>query len=130
MSVAAEKDNQDRKSIAVEFLRLLRTGDREGATRLVAPDARHHSAYFPAGMPTLIDAAVEAARHAPDRASDVRLVVGDGDHVAVHSHVWHKHGDAGVSVVHIFRFQGDRIAELWDVGQQVPADSPNADGMF
>ena len=26
--------------------------------------------------------------------------------------------------------EGDRIAELWDVGQEVPADSPNRNGMF
>ena len=26
--------------------------------------------------------------------------------------------------------EGDRIAELWDVGQEVPAETPNANGMF
>ena len=26
--------------------------------------------------------------------------------------------------------EGDRIAELWDVGQEVPPDSPNKNGMF
>jgi len=25
---------------------------------------------------------------------------------------------------------GDKILELWDLGQPVPADSPNRDGMF
>ena len=120
----------DRKAIAVEFLRLLRTGDRDGAARLVTPDARHHNAYFAAGMPALLDAATQAARQAPDRTTDVKLVVGDGDHVVVHSHVRHRPGEPGVSVVHLFRFDGDRIAELWDVGQAVPAESPNADGMF
>jgi predicted SnoaL-like aldol condensation-catalyzing enzyme len=39
-------------------------------------------------------------------------------------------GESGVAVVHIFRFQGDRIAELWDIGQPVPQDSPNQAGMF
>ena len=120
----------DRKALALAFLRLLRTGDRDGAARLVTPDARHHNAYFAAGMSALIDAAARAARQAPDRSADVRLVVGDGDHVVVHSHVRHRPGDLGVSVVHLFRFDGDRIAELWDVGQAVPAESPNVDGMF
>jgi len=130
MNAAAKGGSMDRKALAVEFLRLLRTGDRDGALRLVTPDARHHNAYFAAGMPTLIDAAVEASRTAPDRASEVKLVIAEGDHVMVHSHVWHQVGHPGVSVVHIFRFEADRIAELWDVGQPVPADSPNADGMF
>jgi hypothetical protein len=32
--------------------------------------------------------------------------------------------------VHIFRFQNDLIAELWDIGQAVPENSPNQFGMF
>ena len=54
----------------------------------------------------------------------------DGDLVAVHSRVRQKPGDLGAAVVHIFRFQGDRIVELWDMGQSVPENSPNENGMF
>jgi len=50
--------------------------------------------------------------------------------VATLAHVRHKKGEPGAAVVHVFRFEGDRIAELWDVGQEVPADSPNQNGMF
>jgi len=35
-----------------------------------------------------------------------------------------------VRVVHILRFEGDRIVELWDIGQEIPQDSPNEHGMF
>ena len=122
--------NPDRKQTAVDFLRHARAGDRAALERLVAPGARHHNAYFAAGMPALIDAMMDAARAAPGGPFDVKLVVGEGDHVVVHSHVRREAGDRGMSVVHIFRFQGDRVAELWDVGQPVPADNPNADGMF
>ena len=38
--------------------------------------------------------------------------------------------DRGTAAVHIFRFQGDRVIELWDVGQPVPENSPNENGMF
>ncbi len=118
----------DRKAIAVEFLRCARTGDRAGAARLTAPDARHHNPFFPAGMPALLDAIAAAVN--PDRRTDVKRVIADGDWVVVHSHVRQRPGDTGAAVVHIFRFDGDRIAELWDVGQPVPPESPNADGMF
>jgi predicted SnoaL-like aldol condensation-catalyzing enzyme len=33
-------------------------------------------------------------------------------------------------LVRIFRFEGDRIVELWDVGQQAPKNSPNDNGVF
>jgi len=48
----------------------------------------------------------------------------------VHAHVRHKPDDLGAALVDIFRLQGDCIVELWDVGQAVPADSPNENGMF
>ena len=51
-------------------------------------------------------------------------------YTAALAHVRHRPGEPGIAVVHIFRFEGDRIAELWDVGQPVPAENPNADGMF
>ena len=120
----------DRKQIATEFLRLARAGDRAAIERLVTPNARHHSAYFAAGMPALFDAMIAAATSAPERTSDVKRVLADGDYVVVHSHMKPTPADAGVAVVHIFRFDGDRIAELWDVGQPVPAENPNVDGMF
>jgi predicted SnoaL-like aldol condensation-catalyzing enzyme len=123
-------NESDRRAAALEFLRLGRLGDRAGLERLVTPDARHHNAYFAAGMPALFKAMAAAAASAPDRTSEVKRVLVDGDFVVVHSHVHHRPGDAGVSVMHMFRFDGARIAELWDVGQPVPADNPNADGMF
>ena len=41
-----------------------------------------------------------------------------------------KPGDLGAAVVHIFKFEGNLIVELWDMGQAVPEDSPNENGMF
>lgn len=81
-------------------------------------------------MPALLDAIETAAKAAPDREAEVKRVVAEGDYVVVHSHVRHRRGDLGAAVVHIFRFEGDRIAELWDVGQPVLADNLNLDGMF
>jgi predicted SnoaL-like aldol condensation-catalyzing enzyme len=38
--------------------------------------------------------------------------------------------DRGFALVHIFRFAGDRIIEMWDIAQAVPEISPNKNGMF
>jgi predicted SnoaL-like aldol condensation-catalyzing enzyme len=72
----------------------------------------------------------ENARQNPDKRLDVLRALEDGDLVAVHSHVRQNLTDRGAAVVHMFRFDGDRIVELWDVGQPVPAESANANGMF
>jgi len=50
--------------------------------------------------------------------------------VATYSRVQHKPAKPGIAVVHIFRFENSKIVELWDVGQEIPQDSPNENGMF
>ncbi|HEY8144743.1 MAG TPA: hypothetical protein VIG06_18825 [Kofleriaceae bacterium] len=42
----------------------------------------------------------------------------------------HEKGDRGFGLAHIFRFEGDKVIELWDLAQEVPAESPNKSGMF
>lgn len=54
----------------------------------------------------------------------------DGDLVAIHSRVSHGPDQPDLSVVHMFRFEDDKIAELWDVGMEAPKDSPNKNGLF
>ncbi len=72
----------------------------------------------------------ENARQYPDKVLEVKHAVAEGDLVITHSHVRLKPGDLGVVVVHVFRFENDRIAELWDIGQAVPGESANQYGMF
>ena len=120
----------DRKTIALDFLRAARAGDFAAAERLVAPGARHHNPYFEAGMLALLDAILAAAQANPNTTADVKHVVAEGDCVMVHSHVRHRPEDPGIAVVHIFRFEGDRIAELWDLAQEIPEQPVNELGMF
>jgi predicted SnoaL-like aldol condensation-catalyzing enzyme len=80
-------------------------------------------------MPALLDGIVAAAKSTTDHSIDIKHVVADGDFVAVHSHV-PRPGEPGIAVVHLFKFEGDRIAELWDIAQMIPGDVKNADGMF
>src|SRR6266571_5459493 len=60
----------------------------------------------------------EAAGKFPDTTLEVQHVLETDDLVAVHSRVQHALDTPAIAVVHIFRFEGDRIAELWDIGQE------------
>ena len=72
----------------------------------------------------------ENARQNPEKRFDVLRALEDGDLVAVYSHVRQRPDDRGAVVVHIFRVDGDRIVEAWDVGQAIPEQSVNSNGMF
>lgn len=128
----ADKANmQARKDAAVDFLQLVIAGRIDEAYRKhVDMRGKHHNPFFPAGFAALKLAMAENHVQMPHKQLTVRHVLGDGDMVAVHSHLVPSPGQAGMSVVHMFRFEGDRVVELWDVGQPIPADSPNTDGSF
>ena len=127
----AETQTQIRKHIAVQFLELVVAGQIDEAYRkYVDIVGVHHNAYFPAGFPALKKAMQDDQNQHPDKRLDVQNVLGDGELVAVHSHLIITQDQAEMSVVHLFRFTGDKIVEMWDVGQSIPADSPNKDGAF
>jgi predicted SnoaL-like aldol condensation-catalyzing enzyme len=121
----------DCKQIAQQFLELVAAGNIDSAYRKhIAPEGKHHNPFFLAGFPALQEAMKENHAQFPDMRLTVKNVISDGDLVAIHSHIVLRPGETGVAAVHLFRFHGDKIVEMWDCGQPVPADSPNKDGMF
>ena len=119
------------KEAATEFLRLAAKGEVHLAyDTYVAEDFRHHNPYFRGDAGSLAHAMKQNAIANPAKLLTVERVIEEGDLVVVHSRVRHNPSEPEAAVVHIFRFAGDRIAELWDVGQEVPQDSPNQYGMF
>jgi predicted SnoaL-like aldol condensation-catalyzing enzyme len=124
-------ENHSRRDAAVSFLRLVGSGHvRDAYDRYVDADFRHHNAFFHGDRESLLKAMEENADKNPDKAVDVKHAFEDGDFVVLHSHIRQNAQDRGGAAVHIFRFDEDRIAELWDVGQEIPRDSPNEYGMF
>lgn len=119
------------KQMAVEFLQLVVAGRIDEAYEtFVDMQGRHHNPFFPQGFPALQRAMVENHMQFQTKRLTIKQVLGDGELVAVHSHLELRPGENGMSVVHIFRFLNDRIVELWDCGQTLPSESPNLDGAF
>lgn len=119
------------KTAAQSFLKLAASGDVRRAFSMYTGDGfRHHNPHFPETAEALIAAMEESARQNPEKTIEFKRLLEEDDQVCVLSHVRMKPGDRGVAVVHIFRFEHDRIAELWDVAQPIPERLANADGMF
>ena len=130
-AVRVENLLDDHKQAALHFLKLVETGQIEAAyQRYAAVNGTHHNPYFRAGFPALQKGMQANHDQFPAMRLTVKNVIGDGDLVAVHSHVVLRPGEQGMAAVHIFRFAGDKIVEFWDCGEPVPADSQNEAGMF
>lgn len=121
----------ENRDIALVFLRMCARGEvRDAYERHVAAGFVHHNAWFPGDRESLLLAMEQSAAKEPNKAFEVKHVVDGGERIAVLSHVVRAEADAEYAVVHILRFEGGRIVELWDIGQEIPGDSPNALGMF
>jgi predicted SnoaL-like aldol condensation-catalyzing enzyme len=119
------------KKLATEFLQLVVTGDiTQAYKKYVDMNGKHHNAFYPAGFPALQKGMEENHLKFPNKKFTIKNVIGDGDVVTVHSHVILQPKELEFSTMHLFRFQNGKIVEMWDIGQQVPLDSPNKDGLF
>lgn len=118
------------KRIAISFLKNAASGRLDEAYALVAPSFCHHNPHFPGDPESLKAGMAEAHKKFPNTTLEIQHAWEDGEFVAVHSRVSHGPDQPDIAVVHMFRFAGNVIAELWDVAMEAPQDSPNKNGMF
>jgi predicted SnoaL-like aldol condensation-catalyzing enzyme len=126
-----DQPTTSRKATAVAFLRQAATGQaREAFRTYTGAGFRHHNPFFRGDAESLARAMDENVAKNPDKVLEVQRVLEDSDLVAVHARVRLRPDQPEVAVVHLYRFEGDVIVELWDVAQPAPKDMVNEHGMF
>ncbi len=119
------------KDLALSFLQLIVSGEiREAFVTCIGTNFSHHNPFFRGDAESLMLAMEENQSDSPTKILDVKHVIQEGDTVVIHSHIKQDVNDIGAAVIHIFRFEDNKVVELWDVGQEVPKKSPNENGMF
>jgi predicted SnoaL-like aldol condensation-catalyzing enzyme len=94
------------------------------------PDYIQHKPNIGDGTEGVIDfMKANYARH-PKHTVEVLRAFADGDYVFLHVHVCMQPFSPDLSVMDIFRVEGGKLAEHWDVEQPVPAEMGHANGMF
>lgn len=119
------------KEIAEDFLTKCAFGNSREAFQLyVAENCIHHNPYFKSEMEALMIAMEDGSKVNPNKLFDIKLVIQEGNFVSVHSRIVQEKEDVEYAVVHILKFQDQKIIELWDVIQNVPEELINVNGMF
>jgi len=122
---------ESNKKAAISFLELASSGKlSEAYSKYVGEGFRHHNPFFEGSAEALQAGMEENAKQNPNKVFTIKLTIAEGGFVVIHSHVQQKPGELGGAVVHIFRFEQGKIVELWDLGQAIPEESPNENGMF
>ena len=127
----------DQKKIVLEYFKLIGLGKFREGLRFFRDDCKTHNPFISGSIENLTDAMVMAAKDLDTQNEEgeftVKHVLADGDLVAAHTELLNsksKPNKGGLRQVHLFRFEGDKIVEYWDITQQVLLDMPNASGAF
>jgi predicted SnoaL-like aldol condensation-catalyzing enzyme len=119
------------KSKAEAFLRAVSSSKvKEGYELYVGEGFKHHNVYFKGDADSLRTGMEENYKLFPGKTLEIKRVIREEKIVAIHSLVKLQPGDPGYALMHIFRFENEKIAELWDFGQPIPSETVNENGPF
>jgi len=119
------------KHRAIQFLQSVVDGKIDEAYELyVDMNGKHHNMFFSGDFSSLMRGMKENHEKFPYKKLTVKHALEDGAFVAVHSHLVFHEEETGMIVIHLFRFENNKIVELWDCGQAIPSESTNKEGAF
>ena len=122
------KDKQ--KDIAKAFLQGAALGKVQQVYDLYTlPNFKHHNGYYKGDRESLLEAMLDSNTIFPNKKITIKLAVAEPPYVTLLSHIQITENKE-VAVVHMFRFKGEKIAEMWDISQEVPENCTNENGLF
>ncbi|RXZ72518.1 nuclear transport factor 2 family protein [Agromyces albus] len=117
--------------VAVEALKDLFAGDDMAVIdRVVRPDYIQHNPLAPDGPEAMKAFGAGFLQQFPEAEYVEKRAISEGDLVVLHSNIILAPGAPGLAVFDIFRFQDGKIAEHWDILQNVSATTVNGNDMF
>ena len=124
--------NAEEKKNAVRQLysEVLRKGSRDTAEKLLRKDYKQHNPQAEDGREGLLRHVADLDAMYPDRKITFLHMFADGEYVITHIRFLLAPGRTEAVGMDIFRFEGDKIAEHWDVIQEIPTQSANTNGMY
>ncbi|NDJ57126.1 hypothetical protein GWD52_08995 [Enterobacteriaceae bacterium 4M9] len=126
--VAAEEAN---RTLVLNFYdRFFNKHEVTQAAEVVADNYKQHNPQVPDGKAPFVSYFAGYFKENPQSRARIVRSATDGDLVYLHVHSASGPKDRGQAVVDIFRVQGGKIVEHWDVIQEVPEKAANSNTMF
>lgn len=128
--MVAQPEQNKANAMAFYDLMFNQCNPREAIERYVGEQYIQHNPHVADGKEAFITYFEKMAAEYPDKVTQFKRSIAEGDLVVLHCHqIWPGSDDyAGID---IFRFDGDgKIVEHWDVLQVITETSMNDNGLF
>ncbi len=132
-NTAASVPSTPRDVVIAFYEAALNEKDVEKAERYLGDVYIQHNPRVPDGPEGLLRLIEFRRRYFPQARNEIKRVIAEGDLVALHVHSVVVPGTPGRAIVDIFRVEGDKVVEHWDVVQEIPVDlypPAHDNGMF
>jgi predicted SnoaL-like aldol condensation-catalyzing enzyme len=124
------QEEQNKKTVLAFYQAAINDKDFEAASVYMGQDYIQHNPMAATG-PEGLKAFLEFAREeTPGFKVEFKRAFADGDYVIIHAHATNGPEDRGSAVMDIFRLEGGKVVEHWDVIQPIPEDPRNQNTMF
>ena len=120
----------NKKIVTAFYERLINRKDPSAIDEFVGPRYIQHNPNVADGPEGLLAFAREINARYPNMHLELKRAIAEGDLVSVHVHGKQSPDDRGIVSIDIFRLENGKLAEHWDVSQEVPETSANDNGMF
>jgi predicted SnoaL-like aldol condensation-catalyzing enzyme len=123
-------DLETNKKKVVEFYDLLiNKKDFESASKYMAEHYIQHNPRAADGHDGLRAHIEHLKKDFPGVQSEIKKIVAEGNYVVLHVHS-RRTPIRQLAIIEIFRLEDGKIAEHWDVVQEIPETSLHSNGMF
>jgi predicted SnoaL-like aldol condensation-catalyzing enzyme len=120
----------NKRTVLAFYEHVVKCRDFTAAARFLAPVLIQHRNDAADGADGLREF-IERMRVAYPRSHyEIKKVFAEGDYVILHVHVVREPGARGSAHVDIFRIDNGKVAEHWDVDEQIPPEIANPHGPF
>jgi predicted SnoaL-like aldol condensation-catalyzing enzyme len=118
----------NKKMVADFYQELFGDKNPDAIDKYIGPTYIQHNPSLPDGKEALKQGVAVWFKGLPKDTVDVKHLGADGPFVYIHTKS--KMGNKTYSILDIFRVENGKIAEHWDILQEVPAKSANTHPMF
>src|SRR5262245_12220820 len=130
LDAADPQQEQNKRTVLDFYEKAINQKDFEAASKHFGPRYTQHNPNAADGAEGLKAFLQVLKEKFPNSKSEIKRVFADGDYVILHVHAVREPGTRGSAIVDIFKLEGGKIVEHWDVVQPIPEKAANGNGMF